>query len=79
MFLTNRQYAFARTSEKEAVVIAVNNDESSAQIQVPLPQSERSYIDAVTGEICPVVDGRLSVLLEESGSVILYTSAEEGE
>ncbi|MCH1981642.1 alpha-amylase family glycosyl hydrolase [Ruminococcus sp. OA3] len=79
IFLTNRQYAFARTSEEEAVVIAVNNDEVPAEIQVPVPLPEKTYINAVSGEICPVEEGRLAVQLEESGSVILYTSAKEGE
>ncbi|UWP61235.1 alpha-amylase family glycosyl hydrolase [Ruminococcus gauvreauii] len=79
LFLTNRQFAFARTTEEEAVVVAVNNDEVPAEIQVPAPLPEKAYINAVSGEICPVENGRLAVRLEESGAVILYTSAREGE
>ena len=40
--LTTRQYAFARLWDGEAVIIAVNNDENEAWIQVPLPMGAQN-------------------------------------
>lgn len=79
LFLTNRQYAFARVMEDEAVVAAVNNDEGPEMIQVSAPLPGKTYINVVSKETYPVVDGRLSIRLERSGSVILYTKVQGGE
>lgn len=66
LLLTNRQYAFARILGDEAVVVAVNNDEAPAQIQVPLPAGVAR--DAFTGEVIPSENGRLDLSLEACGS-----------
>lgn len=39
LWLTNRQYAFARILGDQAVIVAVNNDESPVQMSVPVPMA----------------------------------------
>lgn len=67
LLLTNRQYAFARILGDEAVIVAVNNDEAPAQIQVPLPVAG-AVKDAFTEKIIPTENGRLALMLEACGS-----------
>lgn len=37
LFLTNRQYAFARMKDDTCIIIAVNNDGAQAELPIPLP------------------------------------------
>lgn len=69
--LTNRQYAFARIWEKEAVIVAVNNDENAAVMTISLPVEAKSCMDAVTGEAVSADSGKITVELKACGSVII--------
>lgn len=66
--LTNRQYAFARILEDKAVIVAVNNDESPAEIQVPMPVEARHVTDAFDGEKLQPENGRLRVEIKAAGA-----------
>lgn len=70
--LTTRQYAFARLWDGEAVIIAVNNDENEAWIQVPLPMGASEMTDLETGEKVPQENGRLSLLTAPGGSRLIW-------
>lgn len=71
LMLTNRQYAFARISEEEAAVVAVNNDDNEAYISVPLPVQAQSAVDLETEENLQVENGRISMTLPAGGSAVL--------
>lgn len=71
LVLTNRQYAFARILGKEAVVIAVNNDENAAVMTIPLPVEAESCVDAVTGEKVVADHGKITLEVKACGSVII--------
>ncbi len=49
LLLTNRQYAFARILEKQAIIVVVNNDDSGADLRVRLPYQGK-VTDLATGE-----------------------------
>ncbi len=74
LFLTNRQYAFARVQNHQAVVIAVNNDEGQeATMWVPVPLENKDYKDCITGESCREENGKLSFVLPSNGVKIFST------
>ena len=70
LVLTNRQYAFARILGDQAVIVAVNNDESPVQMSVPVPMAGRCE-DAFTGEERMIEGGRLNLELNACGSMVI--------
>ena len=71
LLLTNRQYAFARIGDGEAVIVAVNNDENPAEIYVPLPIAAEKITDLESGNAVHADNGRVKINLEVGGSVLL--------
>lgn len=69
LVLTNRQYAYARIKDQDAIVVAANNDESPADMSIPVPV-DGTYENAFTKEAVPVVDGRLQVHLDACESKV---------
>ena len=47
LVLTNRQYAYARIKDQDAIVVAANNDESPAEMSIPVPV-DGTYENAFT-------------------------------
>ena len=70
LVLTNRQYAFARILGDQAVIVAVNNDESPVQMSVPVPMAGKCE-DAFTGEERMIEGGRLNLELNACGSMVI--------
>ncbi len=71
LLLTNRQYAFARILEEEAVITAVNNDDNEAWISIRLPLEGRKYRNLVDNEIVSEEGGMLRVKLLPNESAII--------
>lgn len=71
LLLTNRQYAFARKTEKSICITAVNNDDQDITIHVPVPIHASNAENLFTGDILPVENGKLALLLEGNGGVVL--------
>ena len=71
LLLTNRQYAFARTLEGECAVVAVNNDEKDAELNIRIPVSGRNCTDLVSGEKADGSDGMLHIRLKPNESRII--------
>ena len=69
LVLTNRQYAYARIKDQDAIVVAANNDENPADMSIPVPV-DGTYENAFTKEAVPVVDGRLQVHLDACESKV---------
>ena len=70
LLLTNRQYAFARVMDQNAVIIAVNNDEKEADLWIPIPVGANQYRDVVTNEEMPLENGKIHIQLPAFGSKI---------
>lgn len=73
LFLTNRQYAFARTDGHSAVLTAASNDDAPALCSVPLPfhTDETELCDLLTGRPFPVQNDQVQIELEGNSAVIL--------
>ncbi len=76
LLLTNRQYAFSRSTGEDAVVIAVNNDEQPATVTIPVPFTERSYVDQVEEETFVPEGGRITVEIPADSARILVRTLE---
>lgn len=72
LLLTNRQFAFARISENTAVVTALNNDDSPAHLEMPLPVAAQTCTDLLdSGASVRIENGRLMIdLAANKGTLI---------
>ena len=70
LLLTNRQYAFARILDGEAVVVAVNNDSAAAHFEIPCPVPGTRAEEALTGEIKTVENGKIIWEMPAYGSAV---------
>ena len=70
LLLTNRQYAFARILGEEAVVVAVNNDEAPARMEIPCPVAGSSALEILTDETFPIQNGKLQLEIPAGGSAV---------
>lgn len=68
--LTNRQYAYARTTQEQTVLVLANNDENPAQLDVRTSDGE--YVDFETGERIAACNGTLTVQLAPHSGKLLY-------
>lgn len=71
LLLTNRQYAFGRIGQEEAVIVAVNNDEQEAHLQIPLPMQAACLVDLETGKELKTENGKISITIEAGGSCLM--------
>ena len=71
LFLTNRQYAFARILGDGGIVVAVNNDEQEACVTIREPLPGKSYQNLITEEAVRAENGLLSLKLGPNESCIL--------
>lgn len=79
LVLTNRQYAFARELDGKSVMVAVNNDEKPAWVNLPA-NGARAYVGALSGKVYHADNGRISLELNAcSGDVLLPTWEEVTE
>lgn len=63
LLLTNRQYVYSRRLRDEACVVALNNDDSEAGMDINLPVSGNGIEDLMSGERIPAENGRVHVVL----------------
>ena len=73
LLLTNRQYAFARFTEEECLVIAVNNDEQEVSVSIPVPRQDMNYVNLKTKEEYTTENGRIQITLQAAGSAVLVS------
>lgn len=77
LLLTNRQYAFARILDDKVLITAVNNDEDQeAQMWIPVPAGAKTYVDAVSKEVCIEEGGKLAVTLPPNGVKLICIDGE---
>ena len=63
LLLTNRQYAFSRNLEGQAVLVTVNNDDADARFQLPAGDAA-VYTGVLTGERAVASDGQIAVSVD---------------
>ena len=75
LLLTNRQYAFARHGDQQAIITAANNDDNTAYLQVPLPfhTAAETTTDLITGTSFSIDrnTNKIQIELEGNSAVIL--------
>ena len=75
LLLTNRQYAFARHGDHQAILTAANNDDNAAYLQVPLPfhTTTEQATDLITGKsfLIDKNTNKIQIELEGNSAVIL--------
>lgn len=75
LLLTNRQYAFARHGDHQAILTAANNDDNAAYLQVPLPfhTAVEQAMDLITGKsfLIDKNTNKIQIELEGNSAVIL--------
>ena len=62
LLLTNRQYAFSRTTDDASVIVTVNNDENEASLSIR-GASAASYTGALSGKTAASENGMLNITL----------------
>ncbi len=70
LLLTNRQYAFARFHGEQAVITAVNNDSSDAEVNIPCPVQGAAK-NLLDNSSLTVNNGNISVSIPANRSVII--------
>lgn len=76
LVLTNRQYAFSRSTADDTVIAAMNNDDKDIWINIPVPLGPQRYYDAVEKTTITPKNGKIAVKLPAFGARI-FTRAEE--
>lgn len=71
LYLTNRQFAFARYGTESIVITAVNCDSAPCSLVLPLPICSRKAENLMTGEIIPVERGILPLKLEANSAAVI--------
>lgn len=75
LLLTNRQYAFARHGDHQALITAANNDDNTAYLQVPLPfhTAAETTMDLISGTSFSIDrnTNKIQIELEGNSAVIL--------
>lgn len=69
LYLTNRQWAYARIDQNSAVITALNNDEEGAAFYVTLPFAGHLCFDLITNEELPI---------EQNNRVLIRLGPNEG-
>ncbi len=70
LMLTNRQYAFGRILDGEAVVVAVNNDDREARFEIPCPVSGAVAEEIFTKKEIKIENGRIIWEMPAYGSAV---------
>ena len=71
--LTTRQYAYARILGERAVIVAANNDDAPAWMEVSIPVGADKVTDFLTGEEKAVENGRVRTKVQPGRAVIYVT------
>lgn len=69
--LTNRQYVFARVMDNGAVIVAVNNDDADAQVNVNIPIDSNMGIDILTKEEIIINNRNINIKIKANDAVVI--------
>lgn len=71
LFLTNRQYAFARHAAGSICITAANSDDQESSLSIPVPIRASQAENLMDGSIIPIENGKLNLTLPGNSSVVL--------
>lgn len=71
LLLTNRQYAFARFYEEQAVITGVNNDDTDAFVSIPCPTKGSTAKNLLNGESFSIKDRKIHLTIPANRGVLL--------
>lgn len=77
LLLTTRQYAYARILDDQAVIVAANNDEAPAYMEVPVPVAAETVTDYLSGEEKPVENGKIRTEVQPGRAAIYIVGNKE--
>ncbi len=77
LFLTTRQYAFARECDGQRVIVAVNNDDNGFRLS--FPAEDGCYTGVLSGREVTVTGGRMELDLPGNSGDILVSAAGRAE
>lgn len=63
LLLTNRQYAFSRSSENSLTITAANSDDGESTLSIPVGVSAGQAVNLIDGTSIPFENGRLTLTL----------------
>lgn len=63
LYLTNRQYAYARIMDNEVLIMALNNDDDMITISIPCPFPKTIAMDLLSDDSMPIVEDTLTITL----------------
>lgn len=72
LMLTNRQFAFGRIMENEAVITVVNNDEQEASVNVPVHVKGILAKDVFSGEELTIENGTIHITVQKNSGRIFH-------
>jgi len=78
VLLTNRQFVFARKLESSAVIVALNNDDNAAELQIPVMYGSgevKNLVPAEEKKEAVIRDGKIILNLPANRGCILYIKA----
>ncbi len=78
LLLTNRQYAFARSTGEETVLVTVNNDDNASTLTLPAGGAA-AYTGALSGEQVTANGGNITVRIPGNSGEIWLPLQEAGE
>lgn len=79
LLLSNRQFAFGRIKDGKAVVVALNNDDSPAHLEIPLPVDASQAVDLLSREDEPEQEEKAPVNEAYEKEVRLARMKEQAE
>lgn len=66
LLLTNRQFAFGRYLEREAIITVVNNDEQDICVTIPIRMEGKGAKNLFSGEETAIENGTIRITLEKN-------------
>ncbi len=72
LMLTNRQFAFGRMLDSEAMITVVNNDEQPATVTVPVHIQAKDAENVFTGQKITIENGTIQVTLDKNDGKVFH-------
>lgn len=73
LLLTNRQFAYGRVCDTSAMIIALNNDDGEAVLDIPAPVSAKQSVDILgMASTVQYENGNLHVVLPGNTGTVIY-------
>ena len=76
LLLTNRQYAYARLGDGTAIITALNNDDTPADLSIPVPIAADEAKNLLEdGPSIPITNGKIQLTIKGNWGAVLTVSS----